>query len=157
MRLLAISGYIAPRIGNQRKCSLCKELLISNYCASNVADNLFEEHEKLFEMDNRGGLSEPSTFRFAVAIVAMQCFPAVAFNCEDLKKLLSLNNRRAVFAKASSTVVKSRTSCDSTNVKCNLNHLNFNLIVHTAFNCFAKNQLQRLNSCPSLDDPPQKS
>ena len=152
-----VSGYIARRIGNQRKCSSCKELLISSYCASDVADNLPEEHEKLFEMANRGGLSEPSTFCFAVTIVAMQYFTAVASNCEDLKKLLSLNNPRAVFAKASSAVVKSRTSCDLTNVKCSLNHLNFKLIVHTSFNCFAKNQLQRLNSRPSLDDPPQKS
>ena len=116
-----------------------------------------EEHEKLFEMANRGGLSEPSTFCFAVTIVAMQYFTAVASNCEDLKKLLSLNNPRAVFAKASFAVVKSCTSCDLTYVKCSLHHLNFNLIVHAAFSCFAKNQLQRLNSRPSLDDPPQRS
>ena len=119
--------------------------------------NLPEDHEKLFEMANRSGFSELGTFCFAVTIVAMQYFTAVASNCEDLKKLLSLNNPRAVFAKASSAVVKSRTSCDLTNFKCSLNHLNFNLTVHTAFNCFAKNQLHRLNSRASLDDPPQKS
>ena len=87
-----VSGHIARRIGNQRKCLSCKELLISSYCAFDVADNLPEEHEKLFEVANRGGLSEPSTFCFAVTIVAMQYFTAVASNCEDLKKLLSLNN-----------------------------------------------------------------
>ena len=107
-----VSGYIARRIGNQRKCSSCKELLISSYSSSDVADNLPEEHEKQFEMANRGGLSEASTFCFVVTIVAMQYFTAVASNCEDLKKLLSLSNPRAVFAKASSAVVKSRTSCD---------------------------------------------
>ena len=116
-----VSGYIARRTDNQRKCSSSKELLISSYCASDVADNLPEEHEKLFEMANRGGLSEPSTFCFATTIVAMQYFPAVASNCEDLKKLLSLNSPCAVFAKASSAVVKSRTFCDLTNVKCSLN------------------------------------
>ena len=52
-----------------------------------MADNLSEKHEKLFEMANRGGLSEPSTFCFAVAIVAMQYFTAVASDCEDLEKL----------------------------------------------------------------------
>ena len=67
-----------------------------------MAGNLLEEHEKLFEIANRGGLSEPSTFCFAVTIVAMQYFTAVTSNCEDLKKLLSLNDSRAVFAKASS-------------------------------------------------------
>ena len=122
-----------------------------------MADNLPEKHEKLFEIANRGGLSEPSTFCFAVTIITMQYFTAVASNREDLKKLLSLNNPRAVFAKALSAVVKSRASCNLTNVKCSLNHSNFNLIVHSAFNCFAKNQLQRLNSRPSLDHPPQKS
>ena len=148
-----ISDYIARRIGNQRKCSSCKELLISSYCTSNVADNLPEEQEKLFEMANRGRLFESSTFCFAVTIVEMQYFIAVVSNCVDLKKLLLLNNPHTVFVKASSAVVKSHTSCDLTNVKSSLNHLNFNLIVHTAFNCFAKNLLQKLNSSPSLDDP----
>ena len=105
-------------------------------------------------MTNRGGFSEPSTFCFLIMIVAMQYFTASASNCEDLQNLLSLKNPRAVFAKASSALVKSRTSCNLTNAKCSLNHLNFNLIVHTAFKCFAKNQFQRLNSRPSLDDPP---
>ena len=58
--------------------------------------------------------SESSTFCFAVTIVAMQYFTAVASNCEDLKKLLSLNNPHAMLAKASSAVVKSRTSFDLT-------------------------------------------
>ena len=113
-----------------------------------MANILPEEHEKLFEMANHC---------FAVTIGAMQYFTAVSSNCEDLKKLLSLNNSRPVFARASSAVEKSRTSCDLTNVKSSVNHLNFNLIVLAAFNYFAKNQLQRTNSRPSLDDPPQKS
>ena len=115
--------------------------------------NLPEEHEKLFEMASRGGLSEPSTFCFAVTIVVTQYFTTVASNCETLKSCC----RSTMFAKASSAVVKSRTSCDLTNVKYSLNCLNFYVIVHTALNCFAKNQVQRLNSRPSLDDPPQKS
>ena len=39
-----VSGYIARRIDNQRKCTSCKKLLISSNTSSEVTESLFEEH-----------------------------------------------------------------------------------------------------------------
>ena len=154
-----VSGYTARKIGNQRKCSSCKELLI----ASNKPDvpdmskKFPEEHQKLFEMADRGGLSEPSEFCYAATILAMQYFTAVASSPENFEKLLAANNPRAMFMKATSAVIESRTSCNWTNVKCSMSHSNFHLIFCTAFNCFAKNQLKRFNSRSTWEAPPKKS
>ena len=66
-----VSGYTARRIDNQRKCTSCKKLLISSNTFSEITENLFEEHQKLFKMANRGGLVEP--VRFALQLRYLRC------------------------------------------------------------------------------------
>ena len=41
-------------------------------------------------------------------------------------------------------------------VKCSNGHYNFNLLVQSTFNCFAKNYLKQLNSRPTANDPSPK-
>ena len=151
-----MSGYTARRIDNQRKCSSCKELLILSNTTPEATESLPQEHQKLFEMTNRGGLVEPSAFCFATTILATQFFNALLSNEENMKRLLALSNPRAVFTNTSAVVARASTSCDLTEIKCSSDHTNFKLIVRTVFNCFAKNQLKKLNCRPSLD-PPGKS
>ena len=66
-----VSGYIAQRIDNQRKCTSCNKSLISSNTSSEVTESLFEEHQKLFKMANRGGLAEP--VRFALQLRYLRC------------------------------------------------------------------------------------
>ena len=66
-----VSGNTARRIDNQRKCTSCKKLLISSNTSSEVTESLFEEHQKLFKMANRGGLVEP--VRFALQLRYLRC------------------------------------------------------------------------------------
>ena len=126
-----VSGYTAQRIDNQRKCTSFKKLLISSNTSSEVTESLFEEHQNLFKTANRGGLVEPSAFCFATTVFAMQFFNALASNTKNMKRLLILNNPRAVFTNASTAVTKTSTSCDLTDIKCRSDHTNFKFIVRT--------------------------
>ena len=101
-------------------------------------------------MVDRGVLVEPSSFCFATTILAVQLFNSLSSNDDNMKRLLALNNPRAVFTNASALVAKASISCDLTEVKCSLDH-------RTVFNCFAENQLKKLNNCPSLENSPVKS
>ena len=126
-----VSGYIARRIDNQRKCTSCKKLLISSNTSSEVTESLFEDHQKLFKMANRGGLVEPSAFCFQTTVFAMQFCNALASNAKNMKKLLTSNNPRAVFTNVSTAVANASTSCDLTDIKCSSDHTNFKFIVRT--------------------------
>ena len=126
-----ISGYTARRIDNQRNCTSCKKLLISSNTSSEVTESLFEEHQKLFKMANRGGLVQPSAFCFATTVFAMQFFNALASNAKNMKRLLTLNNPRAVFANTSTAVANTSTSCDLTDIKWSSDHTNFKFIFRT--------------------------
>ena len=130
----------------------CKKLLISSNTSLEVTKNLFEEHQKLFNMPNRGGLVKPSAFCFATTVFAMQFFNALASNAKIMKRLLTLNNPLAVFTNASTAVANASLSCDLTDIKCSSDHTNFKFIVQTVFN-----QLKKLNSRPTIEDPQEKS
>ena len=86
---------------------------------------------KAVQNGNRGGLVEPSAFCFQTTLFAMQFFNALASNARNMKKLLTLNNPRAVFTNASTAVANASTSCDLTDIKCSLDHTNFKFIVRT--------------------------
>ena len=85
-------------------------------------------------------LVEPSAFCFATTIFAMQFFNALASNAKNMKRLLTLNNPRAVFTNASTVVANASTSCDLTDIKCSWDHKNFKFLVRTVFNRLEKNQ-----------------
>ena len=151
-----VSSYSARRIDNQRKCTSCKELLISSNTTLEVTERLPEEHQNLFEMANRGGLVKPSAFCFVITVLAMQFFIALASNAENMNKLLTLNIPRGAFANAFPAVANASISCNLIAIKCNSDHTNFKFIVRTVFNCFAKNHLKKLNSRPATENPQKK-
>ena len=63
-------------------------------------------------MANRGGTCRASAFCFATTVFAMQFFNALASNAKNMKRLLTLNNARAVFTNASTAVVNASRFCD---------------------------------------------
>ena len=56
----------------------------------------------------------------------MQFFNALASNAKNMKRLLTLNNARAVFTNASTAVANASRFCDLTDIKCSSDHTNFN-------------------------------
>ena len=72
-----------------------------------------------------------------------------------MKRLLTLNNARAVFTNAFTAVANASRFCDLTDINVaqttqTLSHC------PDGFNRFAKNQLKKLNSRPTIEDPQEK-
>ncbi len=100
----------------------------------------------LFEMADRGGLSSPTEMCFAVTAIAVQYYHAVMLNQSVMAKLLLEKNQRATFVEAACTVASSSTEFSSIAThQCAAGHVNFQLNLQRVFNCFAKNELKRLN------------
>ena len=72
-----------------------------------------------------------SAFCFATTVFAMQFFNALSSNAKNTKRLLTLNNARAVFTNASTAVANASRFCDLTDIKCSSDHTNFKFIVRT--------------------------
>ena len=71
------------------------------------------------------------------------------------QKILSHINSRTLFvASVLGLFDSSDTLCSMVHQKCAKNHKNFEMIVESAFNCFAKNELKHLNV--SQPEPPSK-
>jgi len=152
-----VAGYIGRSVVRRRKCGSCKAILIESTDAPPLDDCVPEEHRSVFEMANRGGLSTPSEICFTITALTAQYYTVITRDEAKLHKLLTQPNQRKVFVKATSVAISSSASLQCLlNVKCASNHQNFELIVQTAFNCFAKNQLKRLNSRPMAEEPPAK-
>ena len=126
-----MSGYIAQRIDNQRKCTSCKKLLISSNTSSEVTESLFERALKAVQNGKPWRTCRASAFCFATTVFAMQFFNALASNAKNMKRLLTLNNARAVFTNAFTAVANASRFCDLTDIKCSSDHTNFKFIVRT--------------------------
>ena len=63
----------------------------------------------------------------------MQFFNALASNAKNMKRLLTLNNARAVFTNASTAVANASRFCDLTDIKCSSDHTNFNPLLPKFF------------------------
>ena len=152
-----VSGYIARSISRRRRCCCCKDLLIGGSDIQTALD-IPEKHKELFEMANRGGLSEPTELSFAITAIAMQCYTTVASDVSALNKLFQCTNQRQAFVNAMRKMAQSKPAISKLlNVKCSRGHAAFNAIVCSIFNCCAKNELKRLNSKPMLQEPPAKT
>ena len=150
-----VSGYIGRSICRRRRCSACKDLLVANEETPQLHKSVPEEHAQPFEMADRGGLSTPTEFCFATTCVAVQHYTAIMLDEATKLKLLAVKNQRSAFTSAISHVVMSQSFGRLLEQRCSAGHFNFKMIVESAFNCFAKNELKRLNS--SKDAPPQLS
>jgi len=144
--LYFVSGYIARSVSRRRKCSSCKELLIMKDEDPSVDEHLKNNPSELLVMANRGGLCIPTEYCFALCSFASQLYAAISAEEEIRKKLLSTSNQRVAFVSAATKLAK---ESDTYNVLCVQtcleNHNNFDLILRICFNCFAKNELKRLN------------
>ena len=141
-----VSGYIARSIC--RSCTSCKALLVKSDEPPVLPLCDAEDHIRLFETANRSGLAQPTEFCFAATTLAVQYYLSL-LSCDEAKsKLFACQNQRSAFVQAILTVAHK----SALNQICTLGHYNFVLIVQTAFYCFAKNELKRLNA-PKRDDP----
>ena len=82
-------------------------------------------------MANCGGLAEPVRFALQPRYLRCNFFNALASNAKNMKRLLTLNNARAVFINASTAVANASRFCDLTDIKCSSDHTNFKFIVQT--------------------------
>ena len=141
-----VNGYIAQSVSRRRKCTSCKQLLVKSDEDLAINDVSNESPNELIDMANRGGLSTPTEYCFAVCTFAMKLYSHISANETVKKNFLSMAKQRDVFIAAACEVAK---KCDTYNVlqtkTCLQGHNNFNLILQTSFNCFAKNELKRLN------------
>ena len=152
-----VSDYIGLQISNRKKCIACKDLLLASCDPLHIADFVAQKEKKLFDIADRGGLSKPSEFCYVVTSLAVVYFSTVASDELNHKKLLCAQNSRSVFcAAATRAVSNSPPLLHLINVKCATGHSCFEAILKIAFNCFAKNQLKRLNSRPSAENSPEK-
>ena len=134
-----VSGHIGRRVSRRRKCSDCTNLLITRNDAPELCENVPEEQK---EIVNRGGLSEPTELCFAITALAVQCYAAISGNVIMMRRLLTCGNQRQVFMNAVCKMSCSmKILSNLVHVKCRYCHENFCLILHSVFNCCAKNQL----------------
>ena len=151
-----VSGYIARSISRRRKCSSCKSLLIKNDDSPQIqsfAQNT--ETCSLLEVADRGGLAEPTDYCFTVCCLATNAYELIISNDTLKKKFISCNNHQNVFVEGLCFFAKTSEIFRTASLQsCSDMHNNFRLILQTAFNCFAKNELKRLNQF--IVDAPQK-
>ena len=155
-----VSGYIGRSVGTLRKCAACKEMLVSKDCASDIQTDIPEKLKVIFALANRGGLSEPTEFCFATTTVAVRCYTTISGNVDIMKKLLQASNQRQVFVTAVRKWIETSPLLSGLlNAECpsSKKHKNFDLVIQASFNCFAVNELKRLNSKPAAEEIPAKT
>ena len=122
-----------------------------------IYDCVPEKHKELNEMVDRGGLFQPSGYCYGVTSLAVLYYSAIAAEKGIMGRLMRGGNQTSIFVSAVHSVVNSdQISSDVLNVSCDMQHINFHLIVQTAFNCFAKNELKHLNASRMAEEPPAK-
>ena len=150
-----VSGYIGRSICRRRRCFSCKALLVVTDDPPSIPVCENEEHAKLFEMADRGGLSRPTEYCYTITTFAIQCYTLILSDDCAKSKLFAFPNQRLAFVHAVTNSFS--LSCGSViDQVCSAGHSNFSLIVQSAFNCFAKNELKRFNA-PKHEEPDLKS
>lgn len=151
--ILFVGGYIARSISRRRKCASCKSLLVKCHDSPPIQDYIADEKLHLIEIADRGGLSVPTEYCFVVCSLAVQVYESIMSDEVIRKKFLTFNNQRSSFIQAICKVAEQSEVFKTTLFQtCSLKHNNFKLILQTAFNCFVKNELKRLNQ-PNVDAP----
>lgn len=143
-----VSGYIARSIIRRRKCLSCKNLLVDSSDAPDLQSAVPDEHRELFEMANRGGLSSPSEYTFAVATLGAKFYHAMINGPPRImQEFYKRKNHQQVFVHSVHETLCSNDMLQCLlSKRCNQLHSNFELILSIIFNCFAKNELKRINA-----------
>ena len=85
-----------------------------------------------------------------------QCYTALAADETIKARLFNMSNQRSVFVRAVLQVAQQSPLFNSiASVKCSAGHCNFAWFVESAFNCFVKNELKRINK-KKIAEPPAK-
>lgn len=153
-----IAGYIGRSIYKSNSCLSCKDFLIAaDFTHVRVADSeitaitLSDDFRQIFEMANRGGLSSPSEFCFVVTAFAVLHYNFLISDTILRTRFLTSSNPRCLFVSALVTLAEK--SCFSFSQTCDRGHSPFPRILELAFNCFAKNELKRLNASVQGSQP----
>ena len=150
-----VSGYIGRSIGRRRKCAACKYmLLVDRDNEIFLSDYVLQDYMKLFDKADRGSLAVPTEFCFALMGIAVKGYNPISSDDTIKERLLSSSNQRLIFVLSIIKVIAFSDYKDLLYQKSAKNHCNFEFILQTAYNCFAKNELKRLNS--TSGDPPAK-
>ena len=119
-----------------------------------LSDYIPQDYMKLFDDADRGSLAVPTEFCFALTGIAVQGYNAISSDNTIKDRLLSSSNQRLIFVFSILKVIAFSDYKDLLNQRCAKNHCDFEFILQSAYNCFAKNELKRLNS--RSGDPPAK-
>ena len=105
--------------------------------------------------DNKRGLSAQKQYCFAICALGVQIYSKLHSNDSIRKQFFCLNNQQVAFVSVLTEVVKQNADQHEflLNQTCNEGHCNFKAILQSLFNCFAKNELKRVNKC---NKPPTK-
>ena len=110
-------------------------------------------------MANRGGLSSPSEYTFAVATLGAKFYRAMMNGPPTvMEEFHKRKNHQQVFVDSVHETVCSNDMLQCLLLtKCNQLHCNFKLILNIIFNCFAKNELKRRNAQSIANEPVPKA
>ena len=110
-------------------------------------------------MANRGGLSSPSENTFAVATLGAKFYRAMMNGPPTvMEEFHKRKNHKQVFVDSVHETVRSNDMLQCLlSTSCNQLHCNFKLILNIIFNCFAKNELKRMNAQSIANDPVPKA
>ena len=152
-----ISGYIARSVSCCRKCDSCKALQTKNNDSDKLEKYLDNENIYLLKSTDCGGLAVPMDYSFALCSMAVQAYDNIISDEVLKQKLMKFSNQRFAFVQILSNIAKfSKVLSTTKYCSCGQMHVNCILILLTAFNCFAKNELKRLNQC-HVDAPSKMS
>ena len=142
-----VAGYIGRCISRRRKCSSCKNQLIETEHIPTLS-NISEAKDVLLALADHSGLSAPKQYCFALCALGVQVYNQICQDDNIRQQFLCLNNQQATFVDILTQIVQGKTGhAFLVDQLCENGHCNFVPIVQSLFNCFAKNELKRINQC----------
>ena len=114
-----------------------KEIFLSDY--------VLQDYMKLLDDADCGSLAVSTKVCFALRAIAVLGCNAILSDDTIKKRLLSSSNQCLIFVFSILKVIAFSDYKDLLNQKCAKNHCNVEFILQTAYNCFAKDELKRLN------------
>ena len=141
-----VSGHIGCSIGHQQNCAACTYiLLVDRDKQIFLNDYVPQDYMKLFDDADHRSLAVPMEFYFALTAIAVQGYNAISSDDTIKERLLSSSNQRLIFVFSMLKVI-ALSDYRFVEPKMYKNHCNFDFTLQTAYNCFAKNELKKLNS-----------
>ena len=142
-----VAGCIGRCISRRRKCSSCKDQFVETKHIPTLSD-ISEAKDVLLALADRGGLSPPKQYCFAICALGVQVYNQIRQDDNICQQFLCLNNQQATFVDILTQIVQGKTGhAFLVDQLCENGHCNFVPIVQSPFNCFAKNELKRINQC----------